>query len=456
MSEQKVNPAEKNMGQKKRILMFVSLSFLSVLLCTAVVIGVALSLITEGVYDFDNEPHIPSATVMPENADDTVEFLSSLLANASDDKIVYINSRVDAEIDDDSVEYSGTQSEKEILMYAKGAVLDAVNKLYPEDYSGKFEDGYKFYPTLTLKSGEYTDAKCTEGIIGDDAEISDSDFYFFDITVPGGVYPAVKGSGVYNDFSLENQAELASTLKSELSGIAQALSSEVTPEDFKISAKSDRINDLISSVEFTCKYHVILELAFKGDFASLGTRTLSFDYSVKKHFDYTWAGISFSSDSATLAPGEGREVGVNAVMNDYSDYKVLFESSDESVVSVDDMGYITAHKASEEPVIITVRFSYLGHEYSDTCEVYSKIPVEKIKISDDNLEIKKGGTAKLSAKLSPKNATDGDIIWISENTAVATVSEDGTVSAAAAGEVKIIAVSDDGHFRDSCVVTVTE
>ena len=62
----------------------------------------------------------------------------------------------------------------------------------------------------------------------------------------------------------------------------------------------------------------------------------------------------------------------------------------------------------------------------------------------------------LSAKLKPDNATVKDIIWLSEDESIATVDENGNVTAESIGSVKIIAVSKDGFLRDSCEVTVTQ
>ncbi|NMP36676.1 MAG: hypothetical protein GX051_00910 [Clostridiales bacterium] len=455
MAEQKLNPVENAKSQKKRIILFVSLSLASVVLCTAVVIGVALSLITEGVYEF-KEPERPSMTALPENDADTVSFLSSLLAQACDDKTVCVNTYTELSVDDESVKYSGSAEERSILLYAKSGILESVDKLYPEDYEGTFSDGFTAYPRLNLACGEYTSAVCTKGKLNDNGEIEDEDYYFFKVIAPGGEYPAKADTGVYESFALSDKAELAQKVRQELEAVADIVSVNVAPKDFELEAKSDRFTDKIITAEYKRQYHIAITIAFKDDLASLGTGTLEFDFSAKTKYEYRWSGIAFLSDSMTLAPGESAELAVNAVMNDYSEYSVSFTSSDESVASVDEMGYVTAHKASLEPVIITVNFEYLGNEYSDACEIYSKVSVEKIKISDDNLEMKTGSSAKLSAALSPQEATDKDVIWISEDAGIASVSQDGSVTAIGAGTVSIIAVSSDGHFRDSCTVTVID
>ena len=51
-------------------------------------------------------------------------------------------------------------------------------------------------------------------------------------------------------------------------------------------------------------------------------------------------------------------------------YSVRFISSDESIATVDEMGYVKGVKASEKPVTITVELEYLGEKFTDECTVY--------------------------------------------------------------------------------------
>jgi uncharacterized protein YjdB len=65
----------------------------------------------------------------------------------------------------------------------------------------------------------------------------------------------------------------------------------------------------------------------------------------------------------TIEKGEEAQLTVNAVIEDDSEYKVKFNSSDESIATVDEMGYVTVLK--EEPVIIIVQLEYLGEIFTD-------------------------------------------------------------------------------------------
>lgn len=69
-----------------------------------------------------------------------------------------------------------------------------------------------------------------------------------------------------------------------------------------------------------------------------------------------------------------------------------------------------------------------------------------------DLEI--GKTLTLTATVKPDNATDKTVTWTSSNTAVATVDEDGVVTAMSAGITKITASA--GGKSAKCIVTVKE
>lgn len=79
------------------------------------------------------------------------------------------------------------------------------------------------------------------------------------------------------------------------------------------------------------------------------------------------------------------------------------------------------------------------------------IPATDISLNKTSTTIAKGETEKLTATLKPEDASSA-ISWSSSDEKVATVSEDGTVTAVGAGKTKITATA-NGHSA-SCEVTV--
>ncbi len=66
-----------------------------------------------------------------------------------------------------------------------------------------------------------------------------------------------------------------------------------------------------------------------------------------------------------------------------------------------------------------------------------------------------GGTQQLSVAITPSNATNKNVSYSSNNTSIATVNNDGLVTAIAAGNATISATTIDGGFTDTSIVTVS-
>lgn len=67
-----------------------------------------------------------------------------------------------------------------------------------------------------------------------------------------------------------------------------------------------------------------------------------------------------------------------------------------------------------------------------------------------------GATQQLTATVTPGDATNMNVSWLSTDESVATVSATGLVTAVNAGTAAIVAITRDGVYTDTCLVTVTE
>ena len=83
-----------------------------------------------------------------------------------------------------------------------------------------------------------------------------------------------------------------------------------------------------------------------------------------------------------------------------------------------------------------------------------EIPVSSVAISQPAAEMIVGETVKLSALISPSNATDKDVIWASSKQSVATIDKSGLVTAIAEGTSNITATA--GGKTGTCLVTVNK
>ena len=87
--------------------------------------------------------------------------------------------------------------------------------------------------------------------------------------------------------------------------------------------------------------------------------------------------------------------------------------------------------------------------------IYARVFVQSVSLSQNTLELYEGQSATLTAIINPENATKKNVIWESDNPNVATVDENGTVTAIAEGETTIFVSTVDGDCTAECTVTVT-
>lgn len=83
------------------------------------------------------------------------------------------------------------------------------------------------------------------------------------------------------------------------------------------------------------------------------------------------------------------------------------------------------------------------------------ISVTGITLTPTAMSLNVGSTQTITANITPSDATNKTVIWTSNNTAVATVSN-GVVTANAIGTAVITATTQDGGKTAACNVTVTE
>ena len=83
-----------------------------------------------------------------------------------------------------------------------------------------------------------------------------------------------------------------------------------------------------------------------------------------------------------------------------------------------------------------------------------EIPVASIVMSEEEVTLTKGKTFALSVTMLPEDATDKTIVWKSTKESVATVSQDGLVTAVGFGTSYIIATNPASSLTAACMVTV--
>ncbi|MGN0812896.1 MAG: Ig-like domain-containing protein [Candidatus Coproplasma sp.] len=162
-------------------------------------------------------------------------------------------------------------------------------------------------------------------------------------------------------------------------------------------------------------------------------------------------GVTLNTNTLSLGIGSNATLLATVAPTNATNKAVTWSSSDATVATVVD-GVVTALKASDTTVTITVKT--VDGEFTATCSVTvsATVAVEKVTISGTTSEIAVGGTTTLTATVTPTTANDKTVTWSSSNESVATVSG-GTVTGVSAGTVTIYAEA--GGKSGSYTITVT-
>lgn len=137
------------------------------------------------------------------------------------------------------------------------------------------------------------------------------------------------------------------------------------------------------------------------------------------------------------------------------DYKILRLHKDSATnqATVDILDPVF-NSSTNELTFKSDKFSIYVLTYKDT--YYSpSYPVTGIKVSPDTLTLtKKDETAQLTAEVTPSYADNKRVTWQSSDEKVATVDENGKVTAVGNGTAEITVTTEDGKITTSIMITV--
>ena len=159
-------------------------------------------------------------------------------------------------------------------------------------------------------------------------------------------------------------------------------------------------------------------------------------------------------DDLSIEAGKTAKITSTITPSDATNQDLEWSSNDESVATVDEDGVVTAYKAGT--AVVTAK-SIDNPEASDTCDVTVwSTPVSAVKLDKKDAGLKTGDTLALEATVEPGDASIKSVTWKSSDESVATVDEDGVVTAQGAGTATITATSvDNPDAKATCEVTVT-
>lgn len=161
-------------------------------------------------------------------------------------------------------------------------------------------------------------------------------------------------------------------------------------------------------------------------------------------------------DNLDVKLNDGNETTVEATVSpaDATDVKVSYASTDEAVATVDKDGRVQVLQPGECDITTTLMQD--GEKVTEkTTHVKAFYEVESITLDSNEGKLTVGNSHTIKATVAPEEvAAETTIEWLSSNEKVATVDENGKVTAIAAGEATITATA--GEESANYEVTVEQ
>ena len=141
--------------------------------------------------------------------------------------------------------------------------------------------------------------------------------------------------------------------------------------------------------------------------------------------------MTLSQEEMKLAPGNQGILQAIPEPEDASGFAVTWETSDPTVAEVTEIGVVRG--LTEGTAIITARCG----QWSASCSVTVRYSASSATLSEHNLTLTEGESVTLTADVQPTIAEDDVISWEIDDPAIATVDENGLVTAIAPGSAII-------------------
>ncbi len=176
-------------------------------------------------------------------------------------------------------------------------------------------------------------------------------------------------------------------------------------------------------------------------------------------------GITVDREEITLTEGETDKITASVTPDDATEKGVTYKSSDESVVKVDENGNITAVGAGEAVITVTAKgnpslsveipVSITAPQEPEIPTEPEKIPVTDVTVDKSDIILEEGQSDKITASVTPDNATEKGVTYKSSDESVVKVDENGNITAVGAGEATVLVISKDDPTKAATVfVTV--
>ena len=162
--------------------------------------------------------------------------------------------------------------------------------------------------------------------------------------------------------------------------------------------------------------------------------------------------VSLDKSEMLLKADEACSLNATVLPEDAAVKELIWTSSDESVVTVDDGGTVTAHRPGS--AVITVTTVDGGKTDSCVITVPAPVPVSGVELEYDSITVDIDTEVELKAIVYPEDAANKNLIWSSSDESVASINSNGVLQAKEVGVAEITVRTEDGSYTATCQVSV--
>jgi len=131
---------------------------------------------------------------------------------------------------------------------------------------------------------------------------------------------------------------------------------------------------------------------------------------------------------------------------------LTWTSSNNNVATVDQNGIVRGTGTGTATITVACG----GKTASFKITVNGVKRVASVRLNATTKKVSKGSELKLTATITPANASNKELVWTSSNPRIAKVDQNGNVKTVKTGTALITVTSKDGSKRATCKVTVTK
>lgn len=170
-------------------------------------------------------------------------------------------------------------------------------------------------------------------------------------------------------------------------------------------------------------------------------------------------GIELNTNKVTIKEGERYVLKANITPENATNKNVNWSIEDESIASIEEGLVIGLKEGTTKITAITE-----DGEYEAYCtlvvekkeEINEKVAVTGVKTDKTEVQLEVGAKTTIVATVQPENATNKNVTWKSLDESIASVSNNGIITANKEGKTSIVVTTEDGMYEETIEVTVTK